>query len=466
MSDRTGETPASGAAPDPRADVDVDAWAGESDWGQAAPLFTGRDPEFERDWLSESAAPAPGPVSDPPASPRPVGGSRGSRPAPGRAVAAGSVQRERRRPEPATRESADYGDQYGDQYDDDIEDFPAPKRGRAFLGFLLVLVVLAGGVLAGLRWYQHQIDPPGPPGAAVEVVIPNNTPTARIGGILHAKGIIGNATLFRYYAQYKGRGGFEAGRYKFRLRQSFDSVLTALAKGPSVPDQAKVTFPEGFRITQIAARVGAQLPGRTTDAFLGVTTSGKVRSAYEPTGSTNLEGFLFPETYTFTLDDDETAIASRMVETFDQVADQVGLNDSVAKVGISPYQTLIVASLVEREAKHDEDRAKIARVIYNRLKKGMPLQIDATIVYALGGVTRVLDEDLKLDSPFNSYTNKGLPPTPIASPGRASLEAALAPEAGDWLYYVVTTPDGHHSFATTFKQHQANIKLAQERGLR
>ena len=464
MSDRTGETPASGAAPDRRADVD--AWASESDWGQAAPLFTGRDPEFERDWLSENAAPPPGPVSDPPASPRPAGGPRGGRPAPGRAVVPGSAPRERRRPEPVTRESDGYGDQYDDGYDDDIEDFPPPKRGRAFLGFLLVLVVLAGGVLAGLRWYQHQIDPPGPPGAAVEVVIPNNTPTARIGGILHAKGIIGNATLFRYYAQYKGRGGFEAGRYKFRLRQSFDSVLTVLAKGPSVPDQAKVTFPEGFRITQIAARVGAQLPGRTTDAFLGVTTSGKVRSAYEPTGSTNLEGFLFPETYTFTLDDDETAIASRMVETFDQVADQVGLNDSVAKVGISPYQALIVASLVEREAKHDEDRAKIARVIYNRLKKGMPLQIDATIVYALGGVTRVLDEDLKLDSPFNSYTNKGLPPTPIASPGRASLEAALAPEAGDWLYYVVTTPDGHHSFATTFKQHQANIKLAQERGLR
>lgn len=464
MSDRTGETPASGAAPDRRADVD--AWASESDWGQAAPLFTGRDPEFERDWLSENAAPPPGPVSDPPASLRPVGGSRGGRPAPGRAVVPGSTPRERRRPEPVTRESDGYGDQYDDGYDDDIEDFPPPKRGRAFLGFLLVLVVLAGGVLAGLRWYQHQIDPPGPPGAAIEVVIPNNTPTARIGGILHAKGIIGNATLFRYYAQYKGRGGFEAGRYKFRLRQSFDSVLTALAKGPSVPDQAKVTFPEGFRITQIAARVGAQLPGRTTDAFLGVTTSGKVRSAYEPTGSTNLEGFLFPETYTFTLDDDETAIASRMVETFDQVADQVGLNDSVAKVGISPYQALIVASLVEREAKHDADRAKIARVIYNRLKKGMPLQIDATIVYALGGVTRVLDKDLKLDSPFNSYTNKGLPPTPIASPGRASLEAALAPEAGDWLYYVVTTPDGHHSFATTFKQHQANIKLAQERGVR
>ena len=463
MTDRIDDPAMSGDANPP------DAWAGESDWGQAAPLFNGRDHEFERDWLAENAGPAP--AMTPPVSAKAPSEAveRRSRPAPGRAAVSASPGRVRRRPEPDDV----YDDGYDQRYDsrsvvddDDEEDFPPRKRGRAFLGFLLVLVVIAGVVLTGVRWYQHQIDPPGPPGVAVQVVIPNNTPTERIGGILHDKGVIGNATLFRYYAQYKGRGGFEAGRYAFRLRQSFDSVLTTLAKGPSVPDEAKVTFPEGFRITQIAARVGAQLPGRTADAFIGVTTSGKVRSAYEPTGSSNLEGFLFPETYTFGLDDDETAIATRMVETFDQVADQVGLNDSVAKVGLTPYQTLIVASLIEREAKHDEDRGKISRVIYNRIKKGMPLQIDATLVYALGGVTRILDEDLKLDSPFNSYTNKGLPPTPIASPGRASLEAALAPEAGDWLYYVVTTPDGHHSFATTFKAHQANIKLATERGLR
>ena len=461
MTDRIDGPAVSGDASPP------DPWAGESDWGQAAPLFNGRDQEFERDWLAENAGPSPASTPPVPAKAPSQALERRSRPAPGRGVVPAPPGRVRQRPEPLEDDDDDgYDPRYDARYDEEEEDFPPRKRGRAFLGFLLVLVVIAGAVLTGVRWYQHQIDPPGPPGAALQVVIPNNTPTARIGGILHEKGVIGNATLFRYYAQYKGRGGFEAGRYTFRLRQSFDSVLATLAKGPSVPDEAKVTFPEGFRITQIAARVGAQLPGRTADAFLGVTTSGKVRSTYEPTSVNNLEGFLFPETYTFNLQDDETAIATRMVETFDQVADQVSLNDSVSKVGLTPYQTLIVASLIEREAKHDEDRGKISRVIYNRIKKGMPLQIDATIVYALGGVTRILDEDLKLDSPYNSYTNIGLPPTPIASPGRASLEAALAPEAGDWLYYVVTTPDGHHSFATTFKQHQANIKLAKERGLR
>lgn len=462
MTDRIDDPAVPGDANPP------DPWADESDWGQAAPLFNGRDQEFERDWLAENAGPAPASTPPVPAKAPSQTLERRSRPASGRAVVlTPSPGRVRRRPEPVDDDDDDgYDPRHDPRYDEEEEDFPPRKRGRAFLGFLLVLVVIAGGVLTGVRWYQHQIDPPGPPGAVVQVVIPNNTPTARIGGILHGKGVIGNATLFRYYAQYKGRGGFEAGRYTFRLRQSFDAVLATLAKGPSVPDEAKVTFPEGFRITQIAARVGAQLPGRTADAFLGVTTDGKVRSTYEPTGDSNLEGFLFPETYTFSLDDDETAIATRMVETFDQVADQVGLNDSVTKVGLTPYQTLIVASLIEREAKHDEDRGKISQVIYNRIKKGMPLQIDAALVYALGGVTRILDADLKLDSPFNTYTNKGLPPTPIASPGRASLEAALAPEAGDWLYYVVTTPDGHHSFATTFKAHQANIKLAKERGLR
>jgi UPF0755 protein len=126
-----------------------------------------------------------------------------------------------------------------------------------------------------------------------------------------------------------------------------------------------------------------------------------------------------------------------------------------------------VASLIEEEAKLDSDRAKISRVIYNRLKTDLALQIDATIIYGMGGgITRVLNEDLKKDGPFNSYTRKGLPPTPITNPGKASLEAALNPEPGNWLYYVVTTPEGAHSFATTYKQHLANIKLAKANGVR
>lgn len=347
------------------------------------------------------------------------------------------------------------------------EDFPPPRRGRAFLGFLLTLALIAGGVLYGVRWYQRQVDPPGLPGPEVAIVIPSNTSTSGIATLLHSNKVIANAKVFRYWTQLQGKGGFEAGKYTFRQNSSFAATLGVLQNGPSVPEQQKVTFPEGFRIEQIAARIGEKLPGLSAERFLAAIGDSKIRSAYQPAEVTTLEGFLFPDTYVVGLEEDEALIATRMVENFDQVGDNLGLGSSQDKVGLTPYETLIVASLVEREAKLDSDRGKIAQVIYNRLKGNMYLQIDATIIYAMNNnTTRLLLEDLKLDTPFNTYTNKGLPPNPIANPGRASLEAALNPEPGDWLYYVVTSPEGAHSFATTFKEHRRNIKLAEERGVR
>jgi UPF0755 protein len=347
------------------------------------------------------------------------------------------------------------------------EDFPPPRRGRAFLGFLLTLAIIAGGILYGVKWYQKQVDPPGLPGAAVQIVIPPNTSTSGISNLLHDQKVIGNAKVFRYWAQIQGKGGFEAGKYTFKQNSSFASTLDVLLNGPTVPDQQKVTIPEGFRIEQIAERIATKIPGKTADKFIAAVKDSKVRSSYQPADVTSLEGFLFPDTYTVSLEEDEVAIASRMVENFDTVADGVGLAAAKDKVEIDPYQALIVASLVEREAKLDSDRPKIARVIYNRLKADMYLQIDATLIYALNNnTTRLLLEDLKMKSPYNSYNNKGLPPGPIANPGRASLEAALNPEPGDWLYYVVTGSDGSHSFATSYKAHKRNIALAKERGLR
>jgi UPF0755 protein len=350
---------------------------------------------------------------------------------------------------------------------DSDEDFPPPRRGRAFLGFLLTLALIAGGVLYGLRWYQKQVDPPGLPGPEVELVIPNNTSTAGISNLLNNKKVIGNAKVFRYWAQLQGKGGFEAGKYTFRENSSFASTLDVLLSGPTVPQEQKVTIPEGFRIEQIAERIGTKVPGKTAANFLAAAKGNKIRSSYQPAEVTSLEGFLFPDTYVVSLEEDEAMIATRMVENFDSVADSLGLGSSTDKVKINPYEALIVASLVEREAKIDSDRAKIAQVIYNRLRADMYLQIDATLIYALNNnTTRLLLEDLKMKSPFNSYNNKGLPPAPIANPGRASLEAALNPEPGDWLYYVVTGADGSHSFATSFKGHKRNIALAKERGLR
>ena len=457
------------------------AWAGEGDWGQASLLFSRKEEDFDRNWSDdrrpEVAAPRPptnvaNPVDDVGRAPadRPTAGADepGLRPGTPRSAdqrSAAPLDRAPRFKRGGARDRVyDDGPEGYDEYDD--ESFPPPRRGRAFLAFLLVLVLLAAGLLFAARWYRNEVTPPGSQGPKVTLIIPTNTSTSRIGEILHDNNVIGNPRLFRFYAQVKGKGGFEAGRYEFATNSSFDQALAILSKGAAVPDQNRVTIPEGFRIDQIADRVAAKLPGRTRERFVEAATSGKIRSVFSGFGTANLEGFLFPDTYTFNLDDDESTVATRMVETFDLVAEGVGLARSQDKVGLTPYQTVVVASLIEREAKIESDRAKISRVIYNRLKADTALQIDATLIYALGGVDRLLFDDLEKDGPYNTYTRKGLPPSPIASPGKASLVAALNPEKGDWLYYVVTGTDGSHAFATTFKEHKANIKLAKERGLR
>jgi UPF0755 protein len=197
-----------------------------------------------------------------------------------------------------------------------------------------------------------------------------------------------------------------------------------------------------------------------------VAQSGTVRSRYEPAGSNNLEGLLLPETYFLSPGDDETAILRKMVDLFDQTADRVNLVNAAAKLKVTPYQVVIVASMVEREAKVPEDRGPIAQVIYNRLNAGMRLQIDATVEYALGEhKTSLLYSDLDVDSPYNTYKVDGLPPGPIASPGQASLEAAAQPTTGPWLYYVLSDSNGKHAFATTLDEFNRLVAEAKQKGI-
>jgi UPF0755 protein len=213
-----------------------------------------------------------------------------------------------------------------------------------------------------------------------------------------------------------------------------------------------------------------QLPGRSAAKFLELAKSGQIRSDYEPPDvnpAAGLEGLLFPDTYDFRRTDDESVILQRMVDRFDEVAASINLNQLAASRGVTPYQVVVVASIVEREAKVPEDRGMVAQVIYNRLKQGMFLQFDSTVVYALGNnITGVVsNKDTQVDSPYNTYKNKGLPPTPIAAPGKASLLAALNPTTGPWLYFVVVDPSGKAAFATTFAEQTKNIQLAHSRGL-
>jgi UPF0755 protein len=227
----------------------------------------------------------------------------------------------------------------------------------------------------------------------------------------------------------------------------------------------KVTIPEGSTLTQIADKIG-RIRGLSAERFLAVASSGSVRSKFEPPGSNNLEGLVFPDTYFVAPGDDETKILTRMVGAFDDLATQLGAPDAQARVGVSPYDSIIVASLIEREAKVDEDRPMIARVVYNRLQRRMTLGIDATVEYALGQhKQRLTNQDLNINSPYNTRKFPGLPPTPIAAPGRKALEAALAPSPGPWLYYVLADASGRHAFATNDAEFERLRREAHAKGL-
>jgi UPF0755 protein len=353
------------------------------------------------------------------------------------------------------------------------EPFPRERKKRGCLGKLLgvfALLVVLGLVAAGLAYvtYQRQVDPSGPPGEPVALTVPMGSSTQAIGRLLEENGVITSADIFRYYIRLNGGGPFQAGEYELAKNMSMGEAIEVLEKGPQLKFE-RLTVPEGLILRQIADQV-ATLEGRTAEAFLAAIESGQVRSKYQPDNVTKIEGLLLPETYNVEPKDDEAAILRRMVESFDAVAEEVGIDDAEAKVGISPYEAIIVASLIERETRFDDERAKVAQVIYNRLERGMKLQVDATVIYALGRTgernIRVLFKDLEVDSPYNTYKVTGLPPTPIAAPGRASLEAALNPEQGNLLFYVVTEESGRHSFAADSAGHAANIRKAEAAGVR
>jgi UPF0755 protein len=331
------------------------------------------------------------------------------------------------------------------------------------LGVFVAVLLLVG---AAFVWVQRQIDPAGSPGAPVQVRVEQGMSVSDIGELLEREGVITSATIFRYYARLNGgASSVQAGEYTIHKQESMGKVISILEKGAKGEEQVSLTIPEGLTIEEIAEKVG-DLPGRSADRFLELAKGGTVRSQYQAPSSTNLEGLMLPETYSFNQSDDETTILRRLVQAFDQAATELGIAGAAERLGISPYEAVIIASLVEREARVPEDRGPIARVIYNRLDEGMRLQIDATVLYALGEhKDTVLFKDLEVDSPYNTYKVDGLPPGPIASPGKAALSAALSPPPGPWLYYVLFEANGKHAFATTIDEFNRHVADARRRGI-
>ncbi len=215
---------------------------------------------------------------------------------------------------------------------------------------------------------------------------------------------------------------------------------------------ARLTIPEGFTVKQIAARLG-DLGVFSADEFLAAAAAGDYQvPLLPPEQAGNLEGLLFPKTYDITEGMRPRDLVQRLLDQFALEAAAVDFQRS-RELGISPYQALIVASLIEREVVVEEERPLVAAVIYNRLRAGMKLQIDATVQYALPQwKERLTYEDLKVESPYNTYLHPGLPPAPICNPGKPSLEAALAPASVDYLYYVATGEGGRHFFTADYQE--------------
>lgn len=346
---------------------------------------------------------------------------------------------------------------------------PAPadgtrrRRRRTFLalGIVLVPIVL---VLGAGAWFLYQLNPPGDPGKRVSVEVPRRTGNAAIGDLLEDKGVIGSSRAFQIYVGVTGAGPFDPGHYRMRESLGVRDAVNVLKSGPAKGAEFQLMLPPGLTLAEVADRVGT-LRGHSRDGFLQVAQSGVVRSKYQPPEVTSLEGLLYPDTYFVSKDETDEKILTRLVSAFDRRADEVGLSAQNA-AGLSPYQTIVVASLVEREAKLDEDRPLISAVIHNRLAAGTPLQIDATVCFAKGGCTESpTAADLALDSPYNTYKGAGLPPTPISSVTLKSLLAAQHPSPEPYLYYVLSDKNGKHKFATTQEEHERNVEEARQKGL-
>jgi UPF0755 protein len=314
---------------------------------------------------------------------------------------------------------------------------------------LLVAVAL---VAFGLFWYAVAADRSHPQ-ASQQLVVQRGATFDEVATQLAEGGVIGNTLTFRILARLRDEDvAVRAGEYRFGPHVTQADVLHALVTG-GAQVATWVTIPEGFTAEQIAARLQANGLG-SSEALRQEFT--QERLLVDGARTKSLEGFLFPSTYLMPLGAAPEQIAALLTGQFLKELPRDAASRARA-LHVSVPQAVTVASLVEREAKSQADRPQIAAVIYNRLRLGMPLQVDATIEYALPQHKSVLSfADLRIDSPYNSYVHAGLPPTPIANPGLASLEAAFHPAKSENLYYVYCG-NGRHVFARTLAEHQANV---------
>ena len=340
---------------------------------------------------------------------------------------------------------------------------PAPRRraphARRRIAALLAVVLFAAAVWALWSTFQpfH-----GEGSGVVAVTIPQGADAGRIGTLLAEKGVVDNATFFELNATITNRRGkLRPGNYRLMKGMSYGAAISALVQGPKakVVKTIDITGPEGLSIREAAPKVDqGPLQGSDLKAARSARTLRKIHQLGAPKRVHTAEGFLFPATYTLVDGAPARNLVDRQLAAFEDNFSKVDLSYAKKK-NLTRYDVLIIASMIEREAQLDSERPLVSAVIYNRLKQGMPLGIDATIRYYENNWSRPLRvSELERPSPYNTRLNRGLPPTPIGSPGLASLKAAANPAHKDYLFYVRKPGNsGEHAFSSTDAQFERDV---------
>lgn len=335
-------------------------------------------------------------------------------------------------------------------------------RKKVFTFFIALVVLFGAGVL-----YFDACLSAAVPGSKdrVDFSIPAGASSSHIAQSLEENGLIRNWKVFVYYARFVGSDtGLKSGEYALSPADSVPEIIDLLVHGGK--DGTIFTIPEGYTARQVGDLLEEkQLVNR--DEFDHLLAGGEFEYSFIkgldnlPDRSARLEGYLFPDTYQVGGDFSGAQIIDLMLNRFEEVLAELDFSQRAEEKGLSLNEGITMASMIEREVKVDEERPLIAGVIYNRLRLGMPLQIDATVQYALKEHRPVIYyKDLEVDSPYNTYKISGFPPGPIGMPGKKSLQAVLEPAATECLYYVAK-PDGSHAFSKTLQEHEANIKKYQ-----
>jgi len=319
----------------------------------------------------------------------------------------------------------------------------SPKLIAPYLAVYLFVISLTFYLTVNY-WPQTNID------SMKKVRIDHGATLSNISDKLNKRGLVTNKWVFEFLTKIKGlEKSMQAGTFILSNVHTNNEVIKNIVFGS--PDRKKITFLEGWNMNQVASHLSKELNFNYSEVLKLFSDEKLIKEL--KINSNTLEGYLFPETYYFFEGVDEISVIKRLVKEHKRFWNDANISKADS-LGFTPYEIITLASIIEGEAIYDSERSIISAVYHNRLKIGMKLQADPTVQYIIDdGPRRLLNRDLRIKSPYNTYMYKGLPPGPINSPGEKSLIAALSPQNNDYLYFVAKG-DGYHTFSRNEKEHE------------